>query len=89
MPVITGGSALVGRVTEVNPRTSKVQLLQDVNSAVNALIQSSRANGLVKGQPDGSLLMDYIPLEEKVAAGDIVLTSGWAAICRALSSSAR
>jgi rod shape-determining protein MreC len=77
MPVITGGSALVGRVREVNPRTSKVQLLQDVNSAVNTLIQSSRANGLVKGQPDGSLLMDYIPLEEEVAVGDIVLTSGW------------
>jgi rod shape-determining protein MreC len=53
-----------------------VQLLQDVNSAVNTLIQSSRANGLVKGQPDGSLLMEYIPLEEKVVAGDIVLTSG-------------
>ena len=76
MPVITGGSALVGRVREVNPRTSKVQLLQDMNSAVNTLIQSSRANGLVKGQSDGSLVMDYIPLEEKVAAGDIVLTSG-------------
>jgi rod shape-determining protein MreC len=76
MPVITGGSALVGRVREVNPRTSKVQLLQDMNSAVNTLIQSSRANGLVKGQPDGSLVMDYIPLEEKVAVGDIVLTSG-------------
>jgi rod shape-determining protein MreC len=76
MPVITGGSALVGRIKEVNPRTSKVQLLQDVNSAVNALIQSSRANGLVKGQPDGSLLMDYVPLEEKVATDDVVLTSG-------------
>jgi rod shape-determining protein MreC len=76
MPVITGGSALVGRIKEVNPRTSKVQLLQDVNSAVNALIQSSRANGLVKGQPDGSLLMEYVPLEEKVATDDVVLTSG-------------
>jgi rod shape-determining protein MreC len=76
MPVITGGSALVGRIKEVNPRTSKVQLLQDVNSAVNALIQSSRANGLVKGQPDGSLLMNYVPLEGKVATDDVVLTSG-------------
>lgn len=76
MPVITVGSALVGRVIQVNPRTAKVQLLMDVSSAVNALIQNSRATGLVKGQPDGTLVMDFIPLEEKVKPGDIVLTSG-------------
>jgi rod shape-determining protein MreC len=76
MPVITGGSALVGRVLQVSPRTAKVQLLEDVSSAVNAMIQSSRATGLVRGQPDGTLTMEFIPLEEKVQLGDIVLTSG-------------
>jgi len=76
MPIVTVGSALVGRVVQVNPRTAKVQLLMDVSSAVNALVQSSRATGLVKGQPDGTLVMDFIPLEEKVKPGDIVLTSG-------------
>jgi rod shape-determining protein MreC len=76
MPVITVGSALVGRVNQVNPRTAKVQLLMDVSSAVNALIQNSRTTGLVKGQPDGTLVMDFIPLEEKVKPGDMVLTSG-------------
>jgi rod shape-determining protein MreC len=76
MPIITVGSALVGRVIQVNPRTAKVQLLMDVSSAVNAQIQSSRATGLVKGQPDGTLVMDLIPLEENVKPGDIVLTSG-------------
>lgn len=76
MPVITGGSALVGRVLQVNPRTAKVQTLEDVSSAVNAMIQGSRATGLVRGQPDGTLIMELIPQEEKVQPGDIVLTSG-------------
>jgi rod shape-determining protein MreC len=76
MPVITGGSALVGRVLQVNPRTAKVQILEDVSSAVNAMIQGSRATGLVRGQPDGTLIMELIPQEEKVQPGDIVLTSG-------------
>jgi len=76
MPVITGGSALVGRVLQVSPRTAKVQLMGDMSSAVNALIQDSRATGLVRGQPDGSLVMDFIPQEEKVKLGDVVLTSG-------------
>jgi len=76
MPVITSGSALVGRVLQVSPRTTKVQLLGDVSSSVNALIQDSRATGLVRGQPDGTLIMDFIPQEEKVKLGDVVLTSG-------------
>ena len=76
MPVITGGSALVGRVLQVNPRTAKVQILEDVSSAVNAMIQGSRATGLVRGQPDGTLIMELIPQEDKVQPGDIVLTSG-------------
>jgi rod shape-determining protein MreC len=76
MPVITGGSALVGRVLRVSPRTAQVQLLGDVASAVNAVVQNSRATGLVRGQPDGSLVMDYVPQEEKIKTGDIVLTSG-------------
>lgn len=76
MPVISSGSALVGRVLQVSPRTAKVQLLGDVSSAVNALIQSSRATGLVRGQADGSIIMDLIPQDEKVQQDDIVLTSG-------------
>ena len=78
MPVVGGGAALVGRVAEVGPRTAKVQLLTDVESAVAALIQSSRVTGLVVGQPDGSLRMDYVPqsAEDSVKVGDIVLTSG-------------
>jgi rod shape-determining protein MreC len=76
MPVISSGPGLVGRVSEVGPRTAKVQLLSDPDSAVAALLQTSRVTGLVVGQPDGTLRMDYIPQEEAVSVGDIVLTSG-------------
>ncbi len=76
MPVVSGGAGLVGRVTEVSPRTSKVKLLTDADSAVAALLQTSRVSGLVVGQPDGSLLMKYIPQEDSVGADEIVLTSG-------------
>jgi len=76
MSVVSGGAGLVGRITEVGPRTAKVQLLSDPESSVAALLQTTRATGLVVGQPDGSLQMRYIPQEEEVATGDIVLTSG-------------
>jgi len=76
MSVVSGGAGLIGRVTEVAPRTAKVQLLSDSDSAVAALLQTTRATGLVVGQPDGTLQMAFIPQEEEVTVGDIVLTSG-------------
>jgi rod shape-determining protein MreC len=91
MPVVSagGGLGLVGRIAEVAPRTSKVQLLTDLESAVAALLQNSRATGLVVGQPDGTLRIEYVPQEagvivggeaddltRNVNVGDIVLTSG-------------
>jgi rod shape-determining protein MreC len=66
----------VGRISQVGPRTSTVQLLTDRDSAVAALLQTSRVTGLVVGQPDGTLHMEYIPQEESIDVGDVVLTSG-------------
>ncbi|MCK4471963.1 MAG: rod shape-determining protein MreC, partial [Anaerolineae bacterium] len=51
MPVVSSGAGLVGRVAQVGPRTAKVQLLTDPDSAVAALLQTSRVTGLVVGRP--------------------------------------
>lgn len=75
MPVITD-RGLVGRVTAVGPRSAQVLMLIDPASAVNAMIQNSRVIGLVRGNIDGTLLMERIPPGEEVNPGDIVLTSG-------------
>jgi rod shape-determining protein MreC len=75
MPVVTE-RGLVGRITEVGTSWAKVMLIVDPSSSVNALIQTSRATGVVEGQVGGSLLMKYIPQGETVNINDIVLTSG-------------
>jgi rod shape-determining protein MreC len=75
MPVVTD-QGLVGRIFEVNNSSSKVLLITDVNSAVNALLQSSRVAGIIRGAPEGTLLMDYIQQGVQISVGEIVLTSG-------------
>ena len=75
MPVVTE-LGLVGRITEVGSNWAKVMLIIDPSSSVNALIQSSRATGVVEGQVGGSLVMKYIPQRDTVNVNDIVLTSG-------------
>jgi len=75
MPVVAE-RGLVGRITDVGSNWAKVMLIIDPSSSVNALIQSSRATGVVEGHVGGSLVMKYIPQGETVNVNDIVLTSG-------------
>lgn len=77
MPVITP-AGLVGRVTEVGNHWSRVLLLNDATSSVNAVVQSTRATGIVQGQGQGSdlLVMRYLPLGDSVKKDDLILTSG-------------
>jgi rod shape-determining protein MreC len=75
MPVATD-RGLVGRISEVGNGWSRVLLIIDVSSSVNALTQSTRASGLIEGQPDGTLIMRAIPQGDTVSVGDTVFTSG-------------
>lgn len=75
MPVVTA-RGLVGQITAVGPRSARVLLIIDPSSSVNAVIQSSRATGVVDGRLSGDLVMRFIPQEDQIAVGDIVLTSG-------------
>jgi rod shape-determining protein MreC len=77
MPVITP-AGLVGRVSEVGAHWARVRLISDTSSSVNAVVQSTRATGIVQGQGQGSdlLVMRYLPLGASVKEGDIILTSG-------------
>ena len=75
MPVMID-QGLVGRISEVSINSSKVMLLTDASSSVSAIIQRTRATGMVQGYPGHELIMRYIPQGDTVAPGDLVLTSG-------------
>jgi rod shape-determining protein MreC len=75
MAVVTD-QGLVGRISSVTDTTSKVLLITDASSAVNAIMQSSRLNGVVRGVPGGDLIMDYIPQSAIFSTGEVILTSG-------------
>jgi rod shape-determining protein MreC len=75
MPVVTD-QGLVGRVSEVTETTSKVLLITDPTSTVNAILQSSRLTGAVGGRPGEDPIMDFIPQGAQFSVGEIVLTSG-------------
>ncbi|HEY7063174.1 MAG TPA: rod shape-determining protein MreC [Chloroflexota bacterium] len=77
LPVLTW-RGLVGRVIEVQPTSARVLLVTDANSSISGRIENpdSRATGVVRGRNDQWLLMQYLPQQEEVKTGDLVITSG-------------
>jgi rod shape-determining protein MreC len=75
MPVVTE-RGLVGRISEVGDGWSRVLLIIDQSSLVNALTQSTRASGLIQGQADGSLRLHNVLQSDTLSVGDTVFTSG-------------
>lgn len=80
MPVIISSGLLVGRVTEVFENTSTVILIIDKQSSINALVQDTRASGIVNGEHGLDLKMDLIPQNEDIESGQSVVTSGLAGV---------
>lgn len=75
MPVCSSGR-VIGQIIEVSANTSTVRLITDDQSGVSAMIQGSRAQGVLQGQADGTLRLEYVVSDAEVATGDIVITSG-------------
>jgi rod shape-determining protein MreC len=69
-------AGVVGRVVIPTPRAAKVQLLIDRNAAAGALVERSRAQGVVTGSGDNRLRMDYVSETADIMVGDRVVTSG-------------
>lgn len=75
MPVIAA-AGIVGRVVNVAANSSRVLLLTDNASAIAAVIQRSRARGVVKGKGGHLCVMEFTTKEEDVKVGDVVVSSG-------------
>ena len=71
-------AGVVGRVVgDPGPRAAQVQLLIDRNAAAGALVERTRASGVVVGTDDSTLLMmEYVSNLEDVRVGDEIVTSG-------------
>jgi rod shape-determining protein MreC len=68
---------LVGSVTQVTGNAALVTLLTDESSAVQARDQGTRAFGVVRhGQGAGSLILDRVTKDKRVAQGDVIVTAG-------------
>jgi rod shape-determining protein MreC len=74
-PVVSG-DGLVGRVTNVFPRSARVTLLTDAQSYVAARDVKTGVRGLVHRGPGNTLILDQVAKQLPVAKGDPLVTDG-------------
>jgi rod shape-determining protein MreC len=67
---------VVGQIMAISGHAARVLLITDHNSGVDAVVQRSRARGIVEGGIDGGCLMKYVKRGEDVDVGDRIVTSG-------------
>jgi rod shape-determining protein MreC len=75
MPVVTA-EGVVGQVVKMAWHSSRVLLFTDHASSIAAMVQRSRARGVVRGKGGGNASLEFAMRDEDVKVGDLLLTSG-------------
>ena len=74
-PVFTPGG-VIGRIIACGPRSAKVLLLVDQNSACDVIIQRNRIRGTLQGTGNKFCQLAYLQRTADVKIGDRLITSG-------------
>ena len=69
-------NGLAGKISDVSHSYSSLLLLTDINFSASVRLQESRREGIISGTGYRKCQLKYIPYDEEVTLGDIVITSG-------------
>ncbi len=75
LPVITSQKVFLGKIYEVYPNFSKVQLSTHKESSFNVKIAGKEIFGVVKGKGNSKLFLDFVPHEKEIKKGDKIITT--------------
>ncbi len=69
-------AGVIGQVLKIAPHYATVLLITDYNSAVDCVVERTRAKAIVEGGGEDRCQLKYLLRAEEVAVGDVVVTSG-------------
>ena len=75
--MVTGPGGVVGRVISVSRSTSQILLITDPTSQMGVKVSRSRALGVVRGNVDGRVVMQFFETTPDVKPGDVIVTSSY------------
>lgn len=75
MPVVND-EGVVGRVLDVSDRFSRILLITDPGSSIDAIIQRNRVRGILTGRDANTCHLRYVRSNLDVQVGDLIISSG-------------
>ncbi len=73
---VTTDEGIVGRVLRTTQDTSDIVTILDLLSAVDAIVERSRARGIVEGLTDDTCQLKFALRTDDIQPGDILISSG-------------
>lgn len=73
---VLNNEGVVGRVFKVTPTTADVVTLLDQLSAVDSIVERSRARGIVEGMTDETCQLKFALRTDDIKPGDLLVSSG-------------
>jgi rod shape-determining protein MreC len=75
---VISAAGVIGQILKTAPHYATVLLITDYNSAIDSIVQRTRAKVIVEGKGENRCQLKYLLRTEEVAVGDVVVTSGLA-----------
>jgi rod shape-determining protein MreC len=73
---VVNDEGVVGRVLDVSDHFSRILLITDPGSAVDAIIQRNRVRGVLGGKDANGCILKYVRGNLDVQVGDLIISSG-------------
>lgn len=73
---VMGATGVVGQVISTSVYSSQVRLINDAQSGVAVMLQSSRSEGILTGSVDGVLYLEGVDETTTITEGEAVITTG-------------
>jgi len=73
---VVSPTGIIGQILKTAPHYATVLLITDYNSAIDSIVQRTRAKAIVEGKGENRCQLKYLLRTEEVAVGDAVVTSG-------------
>ena len=67
---------VVGQILKASPNYATVLLITDYNSAIDSIVQKTRARAIVEGKGENRCQLKYLLRTDEVNVGDVIVTSG-------------
>lgn len=76
MAVLASGGALMGQIGKADAKHSYVVPITDAASSINVITQESRVGGILRGEYELSLNLEFIPQNTEIKINEAIITSG-------------